>query len=120
MSILQTNPTSLEATAPPPEDFSDNEDPKRPEIPAPPMPRLGSLGVHEPYVRSFVRKTPNWPREGVTFLDISSLLADVRALRHCIDSLAERYGGGHLTHIAGIDARGFTLGCARKLLVQVL
>lgn len=118
MSNSQTNNTAFEATAPPPEDLSDNEDAARPKIPAPPMPRLGSLGVHELYVRSFVRQTPNWPREGVTFLDISSLLADARALRHCIDSLAERYGAGHLTHIAGIDARGFTLGCARKLPVN--
>ncbi|CAN8066197.1 unnamed protein product [Agarophyton chilense] len=111
-----TAPPPLDATAPPPEAFSDNEDddpsPKQPAFPAPPMPTLGSLGVHEPYVRSFIHRAPNWPRNGITFLDISPLLADVRALKHCIDSLAERYGGGHLTHVAGIDARGFTLGCA--------
>lgn len=109
------------ATAPPPEAFSEGEgigegDLKHDIVPAPPMPGLSALGVHEAYVRSLVRRTPDWPRKGVAFLDMNPLLADSRALKQCIDSLAERYGGGYLTHVAGIDARGFTIGCACKLL----
>lgn len=107
----------MDATAPPLEAFSDTEGSAAPtkhnDVPQPPMPRLGSLGVHEPYVRSLVRYTNDWPKKGVTFMDMSSLLADSRALKNCIDSLVERYSGGYLTHVAGIDARGFTIGCAR-------
>lgn len=84
-------------------------------MPAPPAPGLGSLKVHEPYVRSLVRRVQDWPRPGVAFLDVNPLLADSRALKNCIDCLVERYGGGYISHVAGVDARGFTVGCARTL-----
>lgn len=110
------------ATAPPPEAFSEGEGAigdsvaaalkHHESVPSQPMPGLGALGVHEAYVRSLVRRTLDWPKKGTAFLDMNPLLADPRALKQCIDSLAERYGGGFLTHVAGIDARGFTVGCA--------
>lgn len=114
----------VSATAPPPEAFADTEGngdaaaalKRLGSTPLQPMPGLGVLGVHEAYVRSLVRRTPDWPKKGTAFLDMNPLLADARALKQCIDSLAERYGGGFITHVAGIDARGFTIGCARTLL----
>lgn len=105
----------MEATAPPLEAFTEGEGVK--PLPDPPLPELGALGVHEPYVKSLVRESKNWPKQGVTFLDMSLVLADARALKQCVDCLVERYSGGYLTHVAGIDARGFTLGCACKLFV---
>lgn len=93
--------TSTAATAPPPEVL-----PR--EVPS------GPLGVQEAYVQSLVKQTPDWPRAGVTFLDISPLLSDVRAFRQCVNCLAKRYCDSNVTHVAGIDARGFTIGCACK------
>ena len=128
-------PPVVGATAPPPEAFADIEGnadaaattpaaaaaaaaaaatlKRMGSVPLQPMPGLGVLGVHEAYVRSLVRRAPDWPKKGTAFLDMNPLLADARALKQCIDSLAERYGGGFITHVAGIDARGFTIGCAR-------
>lgn len=116
---------SMDASAPPLEAFSDTEGASSPSkvdaVPSPPMPGLGALGVHEPYVRSLVRHTRDWPKDGINFMDMSPLLADMRGLKHCVDCLVERYsGGGCLTHVAGVDARGFTLGCARTLCVSFL
>lgn len=110
--------SSADASAPPPEAFDSNGAVAtvvaRDAMHVHHRGGLGMLGVHEPYVSSLVRKTENWPRQGVSFLDMSALLADSRALKFCIDALAERYGGGGITHVAGIDARGFTVGCACK------
>lgn len=106
-----------QATAPPLEAFvGSGEDqglPPEDQVMQPPVPGQGALGVHEMYVRSLIRQAPGWPTPSVTFLDLSPLLADVRALRFCIDSLASRYATAGVTHIAGVDARGFTFGCAR-------
>lgn len=73
-----------------------------------------STGPSTARMKSLVRATPNWPRAGVTFLDVSPLLRDHDSLQACIRALAERYRG-RISHVAGIDARGFTLGCARTL-----
>lgn len=70
------------------------------------------LGVHDEYARSLVRQTVDWPRPGVTFLDISPLLCDARAFRYCVDALVARYTGVGVTHVAGVDARGFIFGSA--------
>lgn len=74
--------------------------------------RTPVLGVHDEYARSLVRQTVDWPRPGVTFLDISPLLCDPRAFRYCVDALVARYAGVGVTHVAGVDARGFIFGSA--------
>lgn len=79
------------------------------------VPGCGPLNVHEPYVRRFVHRTPDWPQPTVDFLDLSPLLADARAFRLCVDSLVARYADLRLSHVAGIDARGFTVGSACTL-----
>lgn len=84
---------------------------------APPLeevePPLGELGAKESRCRSLIRASPDWPRPGTTFLDISPLLCDPFGLQACVDALVERYKP-HVTHVAGIDARGFPLGCAGR------
>ena len=108
----------MNATAPPAEVVTEADtNPRRTSsnsVPPPPMPDVGALGPHEAYVRSLVRSTTDWPRPGITFMDLSPLYANSRGLRHCIDSLAERYSGGFVTHVAGIDARGLPVACACK------
>lgn len=82
---------------------------------AAPEESLGGLGAKEARCRGLIRRSPGWPRADVTFLDISPLLCDAAALRACVNALAERYRTHDITHIAGIDARGFSIACAGTL-----
>ena len=56
-----------------------------------------------------IRDVPDWPEPGVTFKDITPLLADPRAFAHVIDRLAEPHVGRGITKVVGIEARGFVI-----------
>ncbi len=58
-------------------------------------------------VRALVRDVPDFPKPGILFRDITPVLADPGAFRAIDDALAERYAGRGITHVAGIEARGF-------------
>eukprot|EP00171_Calliarthron_tuberculosum_P015312 IDg15312t1 len=83
-----------------------------PKEPAAPEEELGRLGSKEERCRGLVRRTQGWPQPDITFLDVSPLLCDASALSACVNALVERYRTQDITHVAGIDARGFSLGCA--------
>ena len=55
----------------------------------------------------FVRDIPDFPQPGVTFKDITPLLADHAAFASTIDRLAEAYRGRPIHRVVGIEARGF-------------
>ncbi|ODT05533.1 MAG: adenine phosphoribosyltransferase [Mesorhizobium sp. SCN 65-20] len=59
-----------------------------------------------------IRNIPDYPRPGVMFRDITTLLGDARAFRRAIDELVYPYAGAKIDKIAGIEARGFILGGA--------
>jgi adenine phosphoribosyltransferase len=59
-----------------------------------------------------IRTIPNYPKEGVMFRDITTLLGDARAFRRSIDELVHPYAGTKIDKIAGVEARGFILGGA--------
>lgn len=59
-----------------------------------------------------IRSIPDYPRSGVLFRDITTLLGDATAFRDTIDALVQPYAGGRIDKIAGIEARGFILGGA--------
>lgn len=61
-------------------------------------------------IKSLIRAVPNFPREGVTFRDITPLYKSPRAMRMVADSFAQRYVESPVTHIGAIEARGFLLG----------
>lgn len=61
-------------------------------------------------IKSLIRAVPGFPREGVTFRDITPLYQSPRAMRMVADSLIQRYVESPVSHIAAIDARGFLLG----------
>jgi adenine phosphoribosyltransferase len=63
-------------------------------------------------LRDAIRTIPNYPKPGVLFRDITTLLGDPRALRVAIDGLVEPYVGAGIDKVAGIEARGFVLGGA--------
>lgn len=63
-------------------------------------------------LRSAIRSIPDYPKPGIIFRDITTLLGDARAFRRSVDALVQPYAGGKVDKIAGIEARGFILGGA--------
>jgi adenine phosphoribosyltransferase len=61
---------------------------------------------------SSIRTIPDYPKPGVLFRDITTLLGNARAFRRAIDELVHPYAGLKVDKIAGIEARGFILGGA--------
>ncbi|MCC2688153.1 MAG: adenine phosphoribosyltransferase [Rhizobiaceae bacterium] len=61
---------------------------------------------------SSIRTIPDYPRPGILFRDITTLLGNARAFRRAIDGLVHPYAGRRIDKIAGIEARGFILGGA--------
>jgi adenine phosphoribosyltransferase len=59
-----------------------------------------------------IRTIPDYPRPGILFRDITTLLADARAFRRAVDELVQPYAGTRIQKVAGIEARGFILGGA--------
>ena len=59
---------------------------------------------------SRIRTIPHYPREGIMFRDITSLLQDAEGFRLLIDALVARYKGQRIDKVAAIEARGFILG----------
>ncbi len=59
-----------------------------------------------------VRSIVDYPKPGVIFRDITTLLGDARAFRQAVDELVRPYVGQGVDKIAGIEARGFILGGA--------
>jgi len=63
-------------------------------------------------IKSLIRTIPNWPKEGIMFRDITTLLSDPNGFRETIDRLFEIYKDHSIEVICGIEARGFILGAA--------
>jgi adenine phosphoribosyltransferase len=61
---------------------------------------------------SALRTIPDYPKPGVQFRDITTLLGDARAFRRAVDELVHPYAGQNVSKVAGIEARGFILGGA--------
>jgi adenine phosphoribosyltransferase len=59
-----------------------------------------------------IRNIPDYPKRGVMFRDITTLLGNARAFRRAVDELVHPYAGGKVDKIAGIEARGFIIGGA--------
>ncbi len=63
-------------------------------------------------LRKIIRDIPDFPKKGIIFKDITTLLSDGRSFHRMIDLIAHRYIGQHIDKIVGIEARGFILGSA--------
>ena len=61
-------------------------------------------------IKSKIRTVPHYPKQGIQFRDITTLLKDSVGFRATIDELAQRYANMKIDKIAGIEARGFILG----------
>lgn len=62
------------------------------------------------YVREHVRQVPNFPKEGILFLDVTTIVKDAKAFNKCIDFLYEKFKDEKIDYIAGIESRGFIFG----------
>jgi len=67
------------------------------------------------FLRSLIRTIPDYPKPGIQFRDITTLLLDARGLREAVDGLAEPFRDERVDKVAGIEARGLILGGAVAL-----
>lgn len=63
-------------------------------------------------LKSVIRDIPDFPKKGIIFKDITTLLADGRNYHRMVDLIAHRYIGMDIDQIVGVEARGFILGAA--------
>ncbi|MFO6464595.1 adenine phosphoribosyltransferase [uncultured Jannaschia sp.] len=63
-------------------------------------------------VRDYIRTIPDFPHEGIMFRDVTTLFADARGMRLCVDQMLAPYAGTRIDAVAGLEARGFILGGA--------
>ncbi|KAH0644094.1 hypothetical protein MTR67_037036 [Solanum verrucosum] len=61
-------------------------------------------------IQSRIRVVPNFPKPGIMFQDITTLLLDPKAFKDTIDLFVERYKDKSISVVAGIEARGFIFG----------
>ena len=63
-------------------------------------------------LKTAIRTIPDYPKPGIMFRDITTLLGDARAFRRAVDELVQPFAGRKIDRVAGIEARGFILGGA--------
>ncbi len=63
-------------------------------------------------LKDAIRTIPDYPKPGIMFRDITTLLGDAWAFRRAVDELVQPYAGSKVDKVAGIEARGFILGGA--------
>ena len=62
-------------------------------------------------LKKYIREIPNYPKEGITFFDLTTLWKDSEMFKKHVDILADRYKGSkNIDKIVGIESRGFILG----------
>ena len=65
-----------------------------------------------------IRDVPNFPREGILFKDITTLLQDAGAFRQAVDIMAQTYQGKAVDLVVGVESRGFIFGGALAYLLK--
>jgi adenine phosphoribosyltransferase len=63
-------------------------------------------------VKDYIRTIPDYPKPGILFRDVTTLLSDARGFRKAVDALVQLHVGDEIDLVAGIEARGFILGGA--------
>ncbi|CAL9229921.1 unnamed protein product [Arabidopsis halleri] len=61
-------------------------------------------------ISAAIRVVPNFPKKGIMFQDITTLLLDRKAFKHTIDIFVDRYKDMQISVVAGVEARGFLFG----------
>jgi adenine phosphoribosyltransferase len=63
-------------------------------------------------LKKHIRDIPDFPKEGIIFKDISTLLKNKDAFKHSIDALAKEFRKSRIKYVVGVEARGFIFGSA--------
>ena len=63
-------------------------------------------------LKNIIRDIPDFPKKGIIFKDITTLLSDGKSFHRMIDLIAHRYIGQRIDQVVGVEARGFILGSA--------
>jgi adenine phosphoribosyltransferase len=64
------------------------------------------------HLKKKIREIPDFPKPGILFYDITTLLCDSKGFRDTVDALAAPYMGEDVDQVIGIESRGFILGAA--------
>jgi len=70
-------------------------------------------------IKSFIRTIPDYPKPGIQFRDITTLLKDKDGLSETINALLDIHGGESIDAIAGIESRGFIFGTALAVAMEI-
>lgn len=70
-------------------------------------------------LKSLVRTIPDYPKPGILFRDITTLIEHPEGFKESVERIAAQYRGGGFTHVAGIEARGFIFGAGVAIALGV-
>jgi adenine phosphoribosyltransferase len=73
---------------------------------------MSKSGLNSDQLKKLIREVPDFPKKGILFYDITTLLKDKTGYATLIDQLSERYIGKQVDLILGMEARGFIFGPA--------
>ena len=73
---------------------------------------MSKSGLNSDQLKKLIREIPDFPKKGILFYDITTLLKDKSGYAALIDQLAEHYIGKQVDLILGMEARGFIFGPA--------
>jgi adenine phosphoribosyltransferase len=68
-------------------------------------------------LKKAIREVPDFPKEGILFYDITTLLKDGKALASAMDALSERYKTNNIDAVLAIEARGYIFGATLAYLL---
>ena len=63
-------------------------------------------------LKNIIRDVPDFPKKGIIFKDITTLLSDATSYQRMIDLMSHRYIGKKIDKVVGVEARGFIIGAA--------
>lgn len=63
-------------------------------------------------LKEFIRNIPDFPKKGIIFKDITTLLKDGNEFRITVDKIADKYKSKHIDAVVSVEARGFIFGSA--------
>jgi len=70
-------------------------------------------------LKTLVRSIPDYPKKGIMFRDITTLIEHPQGFRESVERIAEAHLGLGITHVAGIEARGFIFGAGIAIAMGV-
>lgn len=79
---------------------------------------LFNLATSTVDLKSYVRSIPNFPKPGILFRDITTLLSNAEAFRHAIDIMAAEFRNKNIQKVVGIESRGFLTAAPLAYLIN--